>query len=296
MIQYPIRSYYTYLGTPQPTWSDAKVALLPIPYDGTTSYQSGSRFGPEAMINASNQLELYDEELGFETTDRVPIYTLEPMEPQMSNPADMVDEVYKAVQQIYTAGKFPFCFGGEHSLTYGAVKAACEKFKDVSVLHFDAHADFRNEFEGTPFNHACVMRRSIETAASVTSVGVRSIASDDMAEHKKFAKNKRHTMFLAPKLPTKEILATLKKNVYITIDIDVFDAAVMPSTGTPQPGGLNWYDVVGLVRAVAKNKNVIGADVMEFMPIGGLRGPDFLAAKLVYKMIGSFYFPKLLKV
>ena len=293
MIKYPIRSNYTYLGYPNPTWKDAKVALLPIPYDATTSYQSGARFGPEAMINASAQLELYDEEMGFETLGRVPIYTLDQMAPQLGNPADMMDEVYKAVKQIYGDKKFPFCFGGEHSLTYGAVKAACERFKDVSVLHLDAHADFRNEYEGTKYNHACVMRRSIECARSVTSVGVRSVSIEDAIEHKRFSK--RHTVFLAPQVPIAQILKTLNKNVYISIDIDVFDASIMPSTGTPQPGGLNWYDVLGLVRAVAKTKNVIGADVMEFMPIGGLRAPDFLAAKLVYKMVGAFYFPNKLK-
>jgi agmatinase len=291
MINYPIRNTAGFLGYPNPSWKDAKVALLPIPYDATTSYQSGARFGPEAMINASAQLELYDEELGFETLEKVPVYTLDPMEPQMNHPGDMLNEVYKATKQIYRDKKFPFLFGGEHSLTFGAVKAARELYKkDFSVLHFDAHADFRDSFEGTKYNHACVMRRSIECSDSVTSVGMRSVASDDAAEHKKFSK--RHTMFLAPKLPIQKILASLKKNVYITIDIDVFDAAVMPSTGTPQPGGLNWYDVLGLVRAVAKSKNVVGADIMEFMPIGGLRAPDFLAAKLVYKMIGSFYFPK----
>jgi agmatinase len=293
MITYPIRSNYTYLGYPNPSWQDAKVALLPIPYDATTSYQSGSRFGPEAMMNASAQLELYDEELAFETVQRVPIYTLDQMAPQLGNPADMVAEVYKATKQIYRDKKFPFCFGGEHSLTFGAVKAACEQYDNVSVLHFDAHADFRNEYEGTPYNHACVMRRSIECADNVTSVGVRSVSIEDATEHKHFTK--RHQVFLAPALPTKKILATLKKNVYITIDVDVFDAAVMPATGTPQPGGLGWYDVLGLVRAVAKSRTVIGADVMEFMPIGGLRAPDFLAAKLVYKMIGSFYFPHKLK-
>lgn len=278
-----------YLGYPNPTWKAAKVALLPIPYDATTSYQSGARFGPEAMINASAQLELYDEELGFETVKKVPIYTMDPLTPQLGNPADMMAAVYQSAKKIYHDKKFPFAFGGEHSLTYGVVKAACEKFKNVSVLHFDAHADFRNEYEGTKYNHACVMRRSIERAASVTSVGVRSVSIEDATEYKKFAK--RHHVILAPHLPIQNILQTLNKNVYITIDIDVFDAAIMPSTGTPQPGGLGWYDVLSLVRAVAKTKNVIGADVMEFMPIGGLRAPDFLAAKLVYKMIGAFYFP-----
>lgn len=278
-----------FLGYPNPSWSKAKVALLPIPYDATTSYQSGARFGPEAMLNASAQVELYDEELGFETIKRVPVFTLEPLAPQLGDPADMMAAVYQAVKKIYRAKKFPFAFGGEHSLTYGAVKAACEQFKDVSVLHFDAHADFRNEYQGTKFNHACVMRRSLECAASVTSVGVRSVSIEDATEHKKFSK--RHTVYLAPQVPSQAILDTLKKHVYITIDIDVFDASIMPATGTPQPGGLNWYDVLGLVRAVAKTKTVIGADVMEFMPIGGLRAPDFLAAKLVYKMIGAFYFP-----
>lgn len=289
MIKYPIRSTGTFMGYPNPTWKAAKVALLPIPYDATTSYQSGTRFGPEAMIAASSQLELFDEELGFETLTKVPVYTLDPMEPQLNHPGDMLEEVYKATRQIYRDKKFPFCFGGEHSLTYGAVRAACEQFKNVSVLHLDAHADFRHTFESTHYNHACVMRRCIEQAISVTSVGVRSVSIEDAAEHKKFFK--RHNVFLAPQLPTQAILKTLQKQVYVTIDVDVFDASSMPATGTPQPGGLNWYDVLGVVRAVAKQRKVIGADVMELMPIGGMRAPDFLAAKLVYKMIGSFYFP-----
>lgn len=286
MIKYPVRSSYTFLGLPNPTWQKAKVALLPIPYDATTSYQSGTRFGPEAMINASKQLELYDEEFGLEPITKFPVYTLDEMEPQMNHPGDMIEEVRKATQQIVQAGKFPFLFGGEHSLTFGAVQVAAKKYKDISVLHLDAHADFRQSFEGTPFSHASVMRRSIEVVDDVTSVGLRSIAKDDMIEHKKFSK--RHHMFLAPHLPIVDIIKTLRKHVYITVDIDVFDGSIMPATGTPQPGGLDWYGVTSILRAVAQQRKIVGADIMEFMPIGGLRAPDFLAAKLTYKMMSYF--------
>ncbi len=286
MIQYPIRSSYTFLGLPQPRWQIAKVALLPIPYDATTSYQSGTRFGPEAMLNASKQLELYDEEFDFEPIVKFPVYTLDEMEPQMNHPGDMIEEVRKVTQQIVKAKKFPFLFGGEHSLTFGAVQVIAKQYQDISVLHLDAHSDFRQQFEGTPYSHASVMRRSIEVVNHVTSVGLRSIAKDDMIEHKKFAK--RHHMFLAPRVPIDEIISTLRKHVYVTVDIDVFDGSIMPATGTPQPGGLDWYAVTSLLRAVAEQRKVVGADIMEFMPIGGLRAPDFLAAKLTYKMMSYF--------
>lgn len=291
MIHYPIRSTFTFLGVKNPSWKRAKVVLLPVPYDGTTSYQSGARFGPEAIVSASTQLELFDEELGFETISRVPIYTLDPLEPQLDHPGDMVEEVRKAVRQIRKTKKFPFLLGGEHSLTFGAVMAIAERRRDVSILHLDAHADFRNAYEGTRFNHACVMRRCIDVVDSITSVGVRSIAAEDMAEHQQFSK--RHHIFTAPHLPLARIVNSLQRNVYITVDLDVLDNSIMPSTGTSQPGGLNWYQVLEVIRAVTRQRRVIGADVMELMPIGGLRAPDFLAAKLVYKMIGAFFFPKL---
>ncbi|MBI2415819.1 MAG: agmatinase [Candidatus Kerfeldbacteria bacterium] len=284
MINYSIRSTAHFMGYPNPQWAQAKAVLLPIPYDGTTSYQSGTRFGPEAMLAASTQLELYDEEFGFETISRLPVYTLDPMEPHLNHPGDMIAAVRQATAQIYRAKKFPLLFGGEHSLTFGAVQAAYQYHKKFSVLHLDAHADFRNEYEHTRFNHACVMRRSIEVAQAVTSVGLRSIGRADMIEHKKY--KKRHHWFLAPAVPLEQIIATLGSKVYITVDIDVLDASIMPATGTPLPGGLGWYDVLAVIKAVGQQRQVIGADIMEFMPIGGLRAPDILAAKLLYKMLG----------
>lgn len=286
MIQYPIRSSAGFLGLPNPTWPKAKIALLPIPYDATTSYQSGARFGPETMLAASFQLELFDEEFGFEPCDRLGVYTLDPMELSLDNPRSMLNTVRDTVEKIVAARKLPFLFGGEHSLTFGAVEALYKKHKDFSVLHLDAHMDFRNEFEGTKYNHACVMRRCADLVP-VTSVGIRSVAKDDLLEGKKL--NHMKQVFYAPEVPLDRILETLPKKVYITIDIDVFDSSIMPSTGTPQPGGLNWYQVLGLVKAVAHHRQVIGADIMEFMPIGGLRAPDFLAAKLTYKMMSYFF-------
>lgn len=290
MVKYPIKSTNGFLGYGNPAWAKAKVALLPIPYDATTSYQSGARFGPEAMLAASNQLELYDEEFGYEPIHRFPVYTMDPVEPQLNHPGDMIETVRQVTQKIVQDGKLPFLFGGEHSLTFGAVQVLAKKYKDFSVLHLDAHADFRQSFEGTPYSHASVMRRSIEVVDDVTSVGLRSIALDDMTEHKKFAK--RHHMFLAPHLPLEKIIGTLRKHVYVTVDIDVFDGSIMPATGTPQPGGLDWYGVLSVLREVARQRKVVGADIMEFMPIGGLRAPDFLAAKLTYKMMSYFSLKK----
>ncbi len=287
MIHYPVKSQATFLGTPAPSWPKAKVALLPIPYDATTSYQSGARFGPEAMLAASNQLELFDEELNCEPAARLAVYTLPPLEPRLDSPRAMIDLVRDTVKKIVVEKKFPLLVGGEHSLTLGAVEALYQnKTKDFSILHCDAHMDFRNEFEGTRFNHACVMRRSAELVP-VTSVGIRSVAIEDRQEAS--AQDHRN-IFYAPAVPLKQILKTLRKKVYITIDVDVFDPGIMPSTGTPQPGGLSWFDILSLLRAVTRQHQVIGADVMEFMPIGGLRAPDFLVAKLVYKLLSYCFY------
>ena len=165
--------------------------------------------------------------------------------------------------------------GGEHSITLGAVQAVREQFSDFSVLQIDAHSDLRDEFEGTKFHHACVMKRIKDLGVSVTQVGVRSSEGEELGDN----------VFLAPNLPIDKIISTLKEKVYLTFDLDGLDPSIMPSTGTPEPGGLGWYETLKLIKEVAKKRKIIGADVVELDPIPGFSAPDFLAAKLVYKII-----------
>jgi len=173
--------------------------------------------------------------------------------------------------------------GGEHTISYGLISAFKEKYKDFSVLQIDAHSDLRDEYEGTKFSHACVMRRVRDLGISVTGVGIRS---QDETEIGYMKKKKIKTIFYAPMIPLKKIISSLSKNVYITFDVDGLDPSIMPSTGTPEPGGLGWYEVLSLIKQVAKERKIVGADIVELSPLKGIIFPDFLAAKLAYKIIG----------
>ena len=183
--------------------------------------------------------------------------------------------IKSVMDKILRDGKFPMMLGGEHSITLGAVQAVREQFSDFSVLQIDAHSDLRDEFEGTKFHHACVMKRIKDLGVSVTQVGVRSSEGEELGDN----------VFLAPNLPIDKIISTLKEKVYLTFDLDGLDPSIMPSTGTPEPGGLGWYETLKLIKEVAKKRKIIGADVVELDPIPGFSAPDFLAAKLVYKII-----------
>ncbi len=297
-------------------FSSARAVVLPVPYDLTTSYLAGTRFGPQAIIEASTHLELYDEELQCEPY-RVGIHTLPPLEPSAAGSHETLERVEEVIRWILEHDKFPVMLGGEHSLTLAPVRALRKKFGNFSVLQLDAHADLRESFQGTPFNHACVGRRMHELGLNVVQIGVRAISSEE-AEFLQSAKNV-YVCFdyalhsdLTPWLPSlkgrgelpsrfrggaggevlERALAQLRDPVYVTVDLDVFDPALMPAVGTPEPGGLDWYTVLKILKYVGEQHTVLGFDVVELCPIAGMVGPDFLAAKLVYKMLGYFLYKK----
>jgi agmatinase len=266
-------------------WEEARFVVLPVPYDLTSTYQSGSRRGPFAIIEASTHMELYDEELNQETY-LAGIHTLPPLEPQAGSPAAMMEQVEKEVRAILAADKIPVILGGEHSITYGAVKAVKERFPAVGVLQFDAHADLRDGYQGSPFSHAAVARRIMEFGP-LLQMGVRSLSREE-AEFLREGK----VLSLAPgNLPRNQaeldkVLDYLPREIYVTIDLDVLDPAQMPATGTPEPGGLFWTELLVILKRVTQQKRVVAFDVVELAPIPGIVAPDFLAAKLVYRIMG----------
>jgi len=282
-----------FLGLPA-NYSDykrAKYAVLPIPYDSTTSFQVGTREGPAAIIRASQQVELFDEELEGEFY-KVGIATLDPILPIMAGPAEMHQDVYQAARRIVRDGKTIIGLGGEHSVSTGLVRAVLGKHKKLSILQIDAHLDLRQEWEGTPHSHACAMRQCVDLGASLVSVGIRNVS---MEEHQFLrgagsARRPKVEVITARQAHMDDdwvdrAINALGELVYVTIDIDGFDPAYAPGTGTPEPGGLDWYQVSGLLRLVAAEKNIVGMDVVEVMPIPGQAVTEFLAARLMYKLI-----------
>jgi len=262
----------------------AKVVVFPVPYDSTTCYKGGSRNGPRAIIAASRQMELYDEELGYEPA-RVGIHTLDELEPSMNSPEETVKRVEEVIGEIAENRKFPLMLGGEHSISLGAVRALAKKYRSMSVLQLDAHSDLRDEFEGTKFGHTSVMRRISELCDTVQA-GIRSMSKEEA----EFAKRKKLKLFhVKDSLKPKFIVSSLKKDVYVSIDLDAFDPSEVPAVGTPEPGGLHWHDVLAILKEVASSRNVVGFDVVELCPIEGNACSDFLAARLAYKFLGYIF-------
>ncbi|MBI5754784.1 agmatinase [Candidatus Peregrinibacteria bacterium] len=260
----------------------SRIVILPVPYDGTSTWMKGADKGPLKAIEASPQIEWYDSELDFEVY-KEGIFTDEALTVP-SEPAAMVSVVGQRVSFHLKNGKFVMMLGGEHSVSIGAVKAFHEKFSDMTVLQLDAHSDLRDEYLGSKYNHACVMAR-VGEMCSFTQVGIRSM---DISEK---ARMDIKRVFWARDIYSNrkwipKVLSQLGKNVYVTIDVDVFDPSIMPSTGTPEPGGLFWYDVMDLLKAVMREKNVVGFDVVELKPIAENPAPDFLVARLVYQLLG----------
>ena len=259
----------------------AKVVVLPVPYDGTSTWLKGADKGPAAIIEASTNMELYDIETDSEVYKNG-IFTSEPIN-ENSSPEQMVSAVKVAVSKHISNGKFVVTIGGEHSVSIGAIEAAAQVFGDLTVLQLDAHSDLRPEYNNSKYNHACVMS-NIKKLVPVVQVGIRSM---DIVE-KKFLDTDK--VFFAKDIHSssdwvEDAVTKLSENVYITIDLDVFDPSIMPSTGTPEPGGLLWYDVLGLMRTVFEKRNVVGFDVVELCPDKRNKAPDFLAAKLIYKLL-----------
>jgi agmatinase len=268
-----------------PTFEEAAFVVIPIPYDLTSTYQSGSRRGPHAILEASANMELYDEELCKETY-LTGIYTLSPLESDARGPGEMVHVIRHATADVLAHNKIPVILGGEHSISFGVVQAMREKFPGISVLQLDAHADLRNYYQCSPYSHASVGRR-ISELCPLVQAGIRSMSAEEAAFMKESAIRTFSADFILEEQRWWEKIAeTLSGDVYITIDIDVLDPSIMPATGTPEPGGIYWKDILRLVRAVSSRCRVRGFDVVELSPIPGMVAPDFLAAKLVYRIIG----------
>ena len=263
--------------------ANARAVVLPVPYDFTTSYQGGTRLGPAAILAASRNMELWDEEVG--PVYRAGIHTLPELEPTAASPEAMVERVEQATEWIFEQGKLPAILGGEHSITTGAIRAARRRYPGLSVLQIDAHADMRDTYLDTPYSHACVMRR-IREMVPAASVGVRSLSEEEAeylaANPTPIWSTRRYRALGSPD----PVLEALTDDVFVTFDLDGLDPGILPATGTPEPGGLDWYEAVDLLAAVAARKRIVGFDVIELAPTAGQAASDFLAARLVYRLIG----------
>ncbi len=271
-----------------PPFSDlekATAVILPVPYEGTTEWRSGTRDGPQAIIDASQYLEFYDMELDREIY-KVGIHTRPQVEPVLSSPEDMIERVYNISKDLIQKGKFVVMLGGEHSLSLGIVRAFKEAFPQLSVLQLDAHADLRDKYLGTKYGQACVMRRIFELCP-IVQAGVRSLSW----EEKQFLTQNKVPPFYMSELvstatSTKKIVDSLSQDVYVTIDADVLDPSIMPAVGTPEPDGMQWQHLLDIIKSVALHKHIVGFDLMEFCPREGPAACAFLLAKLAYKFIG----------
>jgi len=274
-------------GGTTPTTTDfdnARVVILPIPLDRTTSYVSGTRNGPHEILVASSHMEIWDEETQTDVHG-IGICTLPEMELPFATMDEVMAEIRRVTSELVSRGKFPFILGGEHSITGPVVAAVAKQHPGLSVLQIDAHADLRDCYMGTPHNHACAMRRVLDSAR-VTQVGIRSLSTEEAAA---IASLKTtifydYNMRQDPKW-IERVVESLSETVYITIDCDGLDPAIMPAVGTPEPGGLSWYETLAVLRRVIESKTVVGCDLVELCPMPGNVSPTFLCAKLMYKIL-----------
>lgn len=272
----------SFCGLPGSTtdYAKASTVILPVPFDKTSTWIKGADKGPAAIIEASQNLEFYDIETKTEILDRG-IFTARPI--RVASSPVLIKKTDAAVSRYLKDKKLVVTLGGEHSVSIGVIKAYAKHFKDLAILHLDAHADTRDTYEGSPYNHACVIARAREFTGNIVSVGLRSMDASErpgVDEKRTFYAHEIHD---SDKWIGKAV-RLLSRNVYVTIDLDVFDPGIMPSTGTPEPGGLGWYQVMKLLYAVAKAKSIVGFDVVELCPSGS-KAPDFLAAKLIYTLL-----------
>ncbi|MCU4177688.1 agmatinase [Carboxylicivirga sp. N1Y90] len=266
-------------------YNAARIAILPVPYDGTSTWIKGADKGPEAIIEASGTLEMLDIETGTNVSKKG-IFTMYPITESQS-PELMSQAVEDAIGGLLRDCKFPVLIGGEHSVSIGAFKAIAKHYPKFSILQFDAHADLRQSYEGSEYNHACAMHKAMEQAP-IVQVGVRSMCEEESVFVNKESMFFRHQLRQNP-LWQNDVLNQLSKEVYITIDLDVFDPSIMPSTGTPEPDGLLYHDVLSMIRKVAERHTIVGFDIVELCPNKINRSPDFLAAKLIYQILSEVF-------
>lgn len=262
-------------------YNESKVVILPVPYDETSTWLRGADKGPDAILNASPNLEFFDVETMSEAHLHG-IFTADPVK-EKSSPEKLVEAVYLRVKGLIDEGKFPVVIGGNHTVPIGVFKAVAGHFDNLTILQLDAHADLRQEYEGSEFNHACAMARAREFAP-VVQVGIRSMSKDELPFFDRERMFFAHDLYRDKGLYEKA-LALITENVYLTIDLDVLDPSLMPSTGTPEPGGPEYNELMNFLRKVISKRNLVGFDVVELCPSENNKAPDFVAAKMIYQLL-----------
>jgi len=269
------------------SYSESGIIIVPVPYDKTSTWMKGADKGPDAILEASVNLEFYD----IETSSEAHLYGINTIDPvlEKETPQKLVNAVYDKVLTLLSEKKFPVILGGNHTVSIGSFKAFSEYFENLTILQLDAHADLRQVYEGSELNHACAMARASEYAP-VVQVGIRSMSVEELPFVEKDRIFYSHELYYDKGL-YKKALDKLTENVYITIDLDVFDPSIMPSTGTPEPGGPAYFELLHFMRDVIKTRNVVGFDIVELCPSATNKSPDFIAAKIIYQLL-SYKFAK----
>lgn len=278
----------TQFGAPDAPYCDpttAKIAIIPAPLEYSVCYMKGTHYGPQAILDASSQMELYDEELDCCPIE-MGVYTYPLLDYEGLDHADALQVTGDAIRHALQQGQLPLTLGGEHSLSAPAIAAVHEHYPDMTVIHIDAHGDLRDEYEGTPLSHASIERRVVDMHIPLLEIGIRSFSPEEAA----FLRTKPDVAIVwayemardTANIPWERLGA----HTYVTVDLDAFDPSEMPAVGTPEPGGLHWYQVLDILREINRRTTIVGMDVVELCPMPGQARADFLAAKLVYKMIG----------
>jgi agmatinase len=279
------------------SFDESRIVVLPAPYEHTVSYGGGTRRGPAGIITASHYVEFYDDELHRELCNDVGIATLPPLRFGKAIHGRAMDMLRSTVKELLGREKFVVTLGGEHTISQGAIKAHQEIYPDLSVLQFDAHSDLRESYQGSPYSHASVMARVCEfvNPHNVVQVGIRA----QCIEEAEFIRAKGVNTFYAHYIRSAagarwqdEVLQKLSDNVYVTFDVDGFDPAIMPSTGTPEPNGLFWAETMQLLRRIGEEKRIVGCDIVELAPVKSVTHPDLTAAKLTYKLMNYAFMKK----
>lgn len=288
---------YNFGAIPRPYCErDVVVCVIPFPYDSTSSSMAAARKGTEAILQASRNIELFDSELDAETY-KIGIRTMDEVEPNANSPFENSQVVEAVVTEVLQADKLPVVIGGDHSLTLGPVRAALDKYPDVGIVIFDAHPDLFDKYNGTKYGHASVARRVHELGVPLFLVGVRSTSREEADFINDSGINiVRAREILKSEDAIERALSVLPERIYLSIDLDVMDPGEMPAVANPEPGGLRWYDIVDCLERLVCKKTVVGFDVVELCPIPGNPTPDFIAAKLIYRIIGLIFRNKLLSI
>lgn len=276
---------YTFGGIEKIHPDKARFVILPVPYEGTVSFKPGTRFGPESIIMCSRYMELYDEETGSEPW-KSGIATLPEIVQEVDSASKMMKKIAKSARKIIQKNKFLFTLGGEHSISFPIVMEYKKIYPEIKIIHFDAHADLRSEYEGSKSSHASVMRQIAETGCEIFSFGIRSMSKEEADVVPELKNVHLNFAFQCRGQDLIDRIKTIPEgNYYITIDIDCFDPSAVPDTGTPEPGGLMWYEVTGFLKNFVATHNIVGADIVELAPSNHYCASSFLAAKLVYKLM-----------